>query len=44
MPGLAIAFGVAIAVGLLGLLLTIRLHHRRTTEAVEFAVPATPPT
>jgi MFS family permease len=44
MPGLAIAFGVAMAVGLLGLLLTVRLHHDRTAEAVEFAVPATPPT
>jgi MFS family permease len=44
MPGLAIAFGVAMAVGLLGLLLTVRLHHRRAGGAVEFAVPATPPT
>ncbi len=44
MPGLAIAFGVAIGVGLLGLALTVRLHHGRAAGAVDFAVPATPPT
>jgi MFS family permease len=43
-PGLAIAFGVAMAVGLLGLVLTVRLHHRPVSEPVEFAIPATPPT
>jgi len=44
MPGLALAFGVAIAVGLADLALTVRLHHHRTAGAIEFAVPATPPT
>ena len=44
MPGLAIAFGVAMAVGLAGLVLTVRLHHRRTAGVAQFAVPATPPT
>lgn len=43
-PGLAIAFGVAMAVGLLGLVLTVRLHHRRASGPVDFAIPATPPT
>jgi MFS family permease len=43
MPGLAIAFGFAMAVGLLGLVLTIRLHHRRATGAVDLAIRATPP-
>jgi MFS family permease len=42
--GLAIAFGVAMAVGLLGLVLTIRLHRSRAAPAAEFAMPATPPT
>jgi len=43
--GLAIAFGVAMAVGLLGLVLTIRLHHaREAIPAAELGVPATPPT
>jgi len=41
-PGLAIAFAVAMGVGLLGLVLTYRLHHRSVTGAVELAVPATP--
>jgi MFS family permease len=43
-PGLAVAFGVAMAVGVLGLVLTVRLHHRAATGRAEFAVPATPPT
>jgi MFS family permease len=42
-PGLAIAFAVAMGVGLLGLVLTYRLHHRSLSEAVELAVSATPP-
>jgi len=41
-PGLAIAFAVAMAVGLVGLLLTVRLHHRRVAGSVEVIVPATP--
>jgi hypothetical protein len=42
--GLAIAFGVAMAVGFLGLVLTIRLHRGRDTITTELGVPATPPT
>jgi MFS family permease len=41
-PGLAVAFAVAMGVGLLGFVLTYRLHHRSVTGAVELAVPATP--
>lgn len=41
--GLAIAFAVAMAVGLAGFVLTIRLHHRRAAGPLEFPVPASPP-
>lgn len=43
-PGLAIAFGVALAVGFGGLLLTGRLHHRPTVARGGIAATATPPT
>jgi MFS family permease len=42
--GLAVAFGVAIAIGVFGLILTIRLHHRTATAPADHAVVATPPT
>lgn len=43
-PGLAIAFAVALAVGLGGLLLTGRLHRPHVARAVPVPVTATPPT
>lgn len=42
MPGLGIAFGVALAVGLAGIMLTSRLHHRALASAVAAGAPARP--
>ena len=43
-PGLAIAFGVALAVGFAGLLLTGRLHRRPTPDRARTPIAAVPPT